>query len=132
VAIAIVLSHDQVLVGRRSAGVLEGFDEFPGGKVEPGESPDVAAIRECREESGLNIQLSRQLIVQPYAYRHGEVQLHFFSATPCSPEQRPREPFRWVARTALRNLRFPRANRSILQLLENVPPADLLAPAMGR
>src|SRR4051812_46830278 len=60
VAIAVVEHDGKSLVGERPAGVaLAGFAEFPGGKVEPGESPEAAAVRECIEESGLQVEIVR-------------------------------------------------------------------------
>ena len=54
VAIAVVEHDGCFLVGVRPEGKpLAGFAEFPGGKVDHGETPEQAAIRECREESGL-------------------------------------------------------------------------------
>ena len=52
---AAIVDGDRVLVARRSGGPYDGFWEFPGGKVEPGESDLSALIRECAEELGVAI-----------------------------------------------------------------------------
>src|SRR5262249_13310601 len=58
VAIAVVEHGERFLVGIRPEGKpLAGFAEFPGGKVNDGETPEAAAIRECDEESGLRIEV---------------------------------------------------------------------------
>jgi mutator protein MutT len=54
VAIAVLEHNGKFLVGVRPPGVpLAGLAEFPGGKIDLGETPEAAAIRECREETGL-------------------------------------------------------------------------------
>jgi 8-oxo-dGTP diphosphatase len=52
---AAVVDGDRVLVARRDGGPYDGCWEFPGGKVEPGESEIAGLVRECREELGLTI-----------------------------------------------------------------------------
>lgn len=57
VAVALVDSDDRVLVAQRPAGKsLAGLWEFPGGKVEPGERPEAALIRELGEELGIVVE----------------------------------------------------------------------------
>src|SRR5829696_4987755 len=52
---AAVVEGDRVLVAQRHGGPYDGCWEFPGGKVEPGESEIAAVVRECREELGLDV-----------------------------------------------------------------------------
>ena len=52
---AAVVDGDRVLVARRDGGPYDGRWEFPGGKVEPGESEVAGLVRECREELGLEV-----------------------------------------------------------------------------
>ena len=52
---AAVVDGDRVLVARRDGGPYDGCWEFPGGKVEPGESEIAGLVRECREELGLDV-----------------------------------------------------------------------------
>ncbi|MDP6469251.1 MAG: NUDIX domain-containing protein, partial [Pirellulaceae bacterium] len=59
IAIAVVEHNGRFLVGMRPVEtVLAGFSEFPGGKVEPNEVPAQAAVRECLEETGLEVEVS--------------------------------------------------------------------------
>src|SRR5437764_2006476 len=56
IAVAVVEKDGHFLVGQRPEGVsLAGLWEFPGGKIEPGESPEAAAVRECLEETGVDV-----------------------------------------------------------------------------
>jgi 8-oxo-dGTP diphosphatase len=57
VAVALVDAQGRVLVQQRPAGkAMAGLWEFPGGKIEPGETPEAALIRELREELGIETQ----------------------------------------------------------------------------
>ena len=118
IAVAVVERDDFFLVGPRPSHVpLAGLWEFPGGKVEAGETPAAAAVRECREETGLDVE-----VVAPYprsteSYSHGTVDLHFFACRPVDTAQPPREPFRWVPRAELSKLEFPTGNRELIRLL---------------
>ena len=62
VCIALISENDQILISKRPPKKhLSGFWEFPGGKVEAGETPENALIREIKEE--LNIDISRNLLL---------------------------------------------------------------------
>jgi 8-oxo-dGTP diphosphatase len=118
IAIAVVESDDRFLIGQRPAGaVLAGFWEFPGGKVEADETPEQAAVRECAEEAGIEIRVKREYPSHVHNYNYGQLRLYFFDCSPRNPDQRPREPFRWVSRQALKDYRFPAGNQRLLEIL---------------
>jgi 8-oxo-dGTP diphosphatase len=76
---------------------LAGLWEFPGGKVKPGETPSEAAVRECREETGVAVRVERLLMRVVHQYEHGTLELHFFACTPFGEANDVSGPFRWVA-----------------------------------
>ena len=80
VAAAVILRGDgQVLLAQRPPGkVYAGYWEFPGGKLEPGESPHDALVRELSEELGLAVRRAAPWLIQRYVYPHAHVELHFF------------------------------------------------------
>jgi 8-oxo-dGTP diphosphatase len=80
VAAAVILRSDgRVLLAQRPAGkAYAGYWEFPGGKLEPGESPRAALARELREELGLVVRRAAPWLVQRYVYPHAHVELNFF------------------------------------------------------
>jgi 8-oxo-dGTP diphosphatase len=118
IAIAVVEQDNRFLVGRRPANVpLAGLWEFPGGKVEPGETPEQTAARECEEESGVAVEIIERYVVRDYDYAHAKVKLHFFSCRPIDPIEKPHGSFGWVERDELRNLQFPDANRPLIEHL---------------
>ena len=98
---------------------MPGVWEFPGGKVEPGETPDVAAARECLEESGIAVVVGRERRRVAHRYPHGPVVLHYFDCEPAQPHPEPDEGsgFRWVSARDLPGLTFPEANGPILERL---------------
>ena len=121
-----------VLVGKRGTKApLEGLWEFPGGKVESGESPASAAVRECWEETGLRVEVIAPFCQQVEQYDHGRVRLHFFRCRPLPPTTTVRVPFRWVSLSELASLPFPTGNRNILRhltrRLASVKPTICLA-----
>jgi len=80
VAVAILIRLDgRVLLARRPAGkVCAGYWEFPGGKVEPGESARDALEREVREELAVEVERAHPWITQVFTYPHATVRLHFY------------------------------------------------------
>lgn len=118
VSIAIVEQDGRFLVGRRSDHLpLGGLWEFPGGKIEQGESPRAAAVRECREETGLRVRASHSLLVHQQVYEHATITLHFIACEMCDATQSPQAPFEWIARSELSQLQFPAGNAPLLKLL---------------
>lgn len=80
VAAAIIERPDgHVLLAQRPAGkAYAGYWEFPGGKLEPGETPRDALDRELAEELGITVRRATPWLVQRYKYPHAHVELHFF------------------------------------------------------
>lgn len=114
-----VVEHDgQFLVGERDKqSELPGLAEFPGGKVEAGEDPCQTAVRECLEETGLEVDVIGQFPTCLQLYEHGLLELYFFQCRPRQPDQQPAAPFRWVSRQQLAELTFPAANQELLDWL---------------
>lgn len=80
VAAGVITRADgRFLLGQRAPGTFyAGYWEFPGGKVEPGESPADALIRELDEELGIRVHSVRPWLTREHAYEHAHVRLHFF------------------------------------------------------
>jgi 8-oxo-dGTP diphosphatase len=119
IAIAVVEHEGRFLIGQRPPGVpLAGLWEFPGGKIEPCETPEAAAIRECLEETDLTVEPLFQYPIETHDYEHGSVALHFIACRPpAQADLRPREPFRWIERAELARHEFPAGNRKLLEFL---------------
>ncbi len=118
IAVAVVREAGRVLIGKRPPDVpLAGFWEFPGGKVHEGEQPEAAAVRECREETGLEIRTEGPCEEVVYPYQHGRLRIHFFLARPAGGSAIPRVPFCWAPLSELAGYRFPPANQAVLRRL---------------
>ena len=78
-AVALIDVDGRVLLAQRPEGKsLAGLWEFPGGKVEPGESPRAALIRELEEELGITADTCWPWLMREHDYEHANVRLHFF------------------------------------------------------
>jgi len=87
VAAAVVRREGRILLTRRMKGAhLEGYWEFPGGKVEDGESPEAALVRECREECAIEIEIVDILDVAFHRYPTKDVLLLFYECRIASGE----------------------------------------------
>ena len=118
IAIAVVEFEGKFLIGPRSSEQpLGGLWEFPGGKVELGEAGAAAAIRECREETGLHVEIVGEFGDSVYRYDHDSVRLSFFDCRPGQAALTPLPPFRWVERSSLGDYEFPAGNREVLAVL---------------
>ena len=124
IAIAIVEHHGAFVVGKRASGVpLAGYSEFPGGKVERNETFEQAAIRECFEETGVNVVVNRTFLTTQHEYSHGRLDLRFISCSvdvpmnSCLDMPSLKEPFRWIARHELDHHKFPEANAQLIHYL---------------
>lgn len=77
VAAAVILHDEKVLLAKRTEGDLKGLWEFPGGKIEPGETWAAAAERELLEELHLEVKADKRLVVLEHEYPQKRVRLHF-------------------------------------------------------
>jgi 8-oxo-dGTP diphosphatase len=130
IAVAVVTHGDRVLVGRRgrNARHAAGLHEFPGGKVEPGESPAAAAVRETLEEAGLSIRIGPLLDSTTSTSPSGPIELFFFAAEPVDPAAVARAPFVWIAIPRLVELDFPPANAAVIRQLVKTVSARCPTP----
>jgi len=136
IAAALVWRDGRLLIGRRpSEGLLGGLWEFPGGKVEEGETLAAAAAREVLEETGLAIEVRDLFRSVEHAYTHFSITLHAFHARVRSGRLRARgvRGLRFVRVADLPRYAFPRANRRILDdLTAEGPPAWAAGRSGGR
>jgi len=124
VSIAVILQNNRFYIQKRPAdGHLGGMWEFPGGKAEPGESPEQALLRECREELGVEVTIRQKLAFVRHAYTHFQIDLTVFLCTLPAPEgdftPRHAQPFCWITAEQLEKLPFPAANHKFFPALKD-------------
>ncbi|MDX8379648.1 MAG: Nudix family hydrolase [Gallionella sp.] len=109
-----------LLAQRPTDKIWAGYWEFPGGKLETGESPHDALIRELREELGIDVRYAYPWLTRTFSYPHATVRLHFFRVTQWQGELYPHEgqQFSWqTADKVIVNLVLP-ANAPIIRALQ--------------
>ena len=135
VTAAVLQKDGLVMIARRpSKGLLGGMWEFPGGKVEAGESLPEGLKREIREELAADIAVGAPFGVYHHAYTHFKVTLHAFLCRllPGSPDPRPLEAseLRWVPPVELASYPMGKIDRQISCRL--MPPKDDDGTLFGR
>jgi 8-oxo-dGTP diphosphatase len=75
VTAAIIIKNHKILIARRNAGSLAGFWEFPGGKLEEGETVQECLARELFEEFAVNATIGEPFGISEYKYDHGTIKL---------------------------------------------------------
>ncbi|MCE3000580.1 MAG: Nudix family hydrolase [Betaproteobacteria bacterium] len=109
------------LLAQRPPGkAYAGYWEFPGGKVEPDETPALALKRELQEELGINITTAHPWLTREYDYEHAAVRLDFFRVRAWRGELRGREQqaFAWQRIDAINVAPLLPANGPILAALK--------------
>lgn len=93
VAAAVLQRPDNsfLLAQRPPDKIWAGYWEFPGGKIEPGETPYHALVRELREELGITVTNAYPWVTRVYTYPHATVRLNFFRVTAWIGELHPHE-----------------------------------------
>ncbi|MEW5968592.1 MAG: NUDIX domain-containing protein [Pseudomonadota bacterium] len=119
VAIAILIHRGKILVGWREEQQHQGGKhEFPGGKVEQGETPEEACRREIYEEVGIGLKDWHQFDYIHHEYDDIIVNLHLFhSYVPDELLNLIHQPWAWYTRDQLLHLNFPKANKNIIKRL---------------
>jgi mutator protein MutT len=121
VVAAVICRDGKILITRRlDTAHLPGLWEFPGGKVEPGETLKAALMREIREELGLSIIVFDQCLSIEHEYPRKSVKLHFFNCAIVAGEPRSIQvaDLSWVTPPELTTYSFPEADREIILRLQ--------------
>lgn len=114
----------EIFITRRAADAhMANKWEFPGGKVEAGESPEQALVRELAEETGINVTSATLFESLEYQFPDRHITLWFFLVENWEGEPWGKEgqPGRWVAQGELIADEFPAANEPVIDKLKQQP-----------
>ena len=116
---AIIRDGDRYLVGQRAANKAQGgLWEFMGGKIEPGETPEQALARECREELTLEIENEHIIDSVVHEYPEKTIRLTLIECMPkpgSVPKALEHQDIRWVTRAEMDTLDFAPADQDLIQ-----------------
>lgn len=120
VAAAVMIRENKILIGKRNKDdILGGLWEFPGGKIEDGETPEVTLRREMEEELGVEIEIGAFIGMNQHTYPHIAIELHAYYCYCVKGEPRALEhqELRWVEVSELSLHEFAPADIPIVNML---------------
>ena len=118
---AAIVTNGTVLCAQRGPGKsLAGYWEFPGGKVEPGETKEAALVRECQEELGVVVSVGDLFMEVTHSYPDLTVHLTLFHAVIVQgePQKLEHQDIRWITREEISQYPFCPADDVILARLQ--------------
>ena len=120
VVTAILHRGGAYFVTQRGYGEFDGMWEFPGGKIEPGESHEVALKREIQEELGVDITIDKFLCTTDYDYPSFHLTMHCYLCSVVSGEIELREHMsaRWLTTKTLDSVEWLPADKYIIDELK--------------
>jgi 8-oxo-dGTP diphosphatase len=123
-AVALIDLDGRVLLAQRPEGKsMAGLWEFPGGKVEPGETPEAALIRELHEELGINTWASclAPLTFASHSYENFHLLMPLFACRKWEGIITPREgqSLKWVRAADLKSYPMPPADIPLIPILRD-------------
>ena len=118
--VAAILHRDGAYFAtQRGYGEFEGMWEFPGGKIEPGETHDVALKREIQEELGVDIIIEKLLCTTEYDYPQFHLKLHCYLCNIVSGEivLREHKSAQWLTVDTLNSVEWLPADKEVIEKL---------------
>lgn len=124
IGVAVIVNEaGKILIDKRlPTGLMANLWEFPGGKIEAGETPQDCIIREIKEELGVTIEIDQHLIDITHSYSEFIVTLFVYICQLIEGNPQPLEcaEVRWVTPSELDNFEFPSANQEIISILNQL------------
>ena len=124
VVAAIIIKDGEVFATQRGYGEFKGWWEFPGGKIESGECPQEALVREIREELDAEIEVGDLLETVEWNYPNFHLTMHCFicSLTSESMHLNEHEAATWLTKETLHSVKWLPADEGILSKIETLIP----------
>jgi A/G-specific adenine glycosylase len=122
IALGVILDNHKLLITQRKpSGLLGGLWELPGGKVNPGETPQQACAREIKEEVHLEVTVQDYLTRIKHAYTHFKIVVDVFRCEVSAGTINLNGPidYRWISSSEISRYTFPAANHKIFHSLRS-------------
>ena len=122
VVAAIIIRDGKIFATQRGYGEWKGWWEFPGGKIEPGECPQEALVREIREELDAEIEVGELLETVEWDYPDFHLKMHCFicSLVSGSVHLNEHEAAAWLTRETLRSVKWLPADEGLVDNIKNL------------
>ena len=125
-AAAIIVHDGKVLAACRFTGKrYDGWWEFPGGKVEPGETFEQCCVREIKEELNLEVEIDRHFYTVDFTYPNFHLHMECYLCSPLSSVEEiqlsEHDDYRWLGLDDLYEVKWLPAAFDVLKKLENEP-----------
>lgn len=122
VVAAIIIRDGKIFATQRGYGEWKGWWEFPGGKIEPGECPQEALVREIREELEAEIEVGELLETVEWDYPDFHLKMHCFicSLVSESVHLNEHEAAAWLTRETLRSVKWLPADEGLVDNIKNL------------
>lgn len=125
IAVGVVWKGNKILVSKRkSKGLLGGLWEFPGGKIQKGETSAACAAREVKEEVGVDVEVGSSIGKIKHQFTHFSIEMEAFVCK--YMKGRPRaiecEAWKWIQLQEISNFAFPKANHKLFPKLPKTNP----------
>ena len=126
VVAAIIRKGDKIFATQRGYGEWKDWWEFPGGKMEVGETPEEALVREIKEELSADIHVGKLLHTVEWDYPNFHLTMHCFMCTLTHDalHLNEHEAARWLRADELRTVKWLPADEILLPMIENDSPVN--------
>lgn len=123
VVASIIHQDGKILATQRGYGDFKGLWEFPGGKIEPGETPEEALRREIREELNIDISVEKHICIVEHDYPNFHLTMHCYWCSIVQGELvlNEHQSARWLEKTEWESVEWLPADIVVVKELQNYP-----------
>ena len=120
VVAAVIFKENQMYATQRGYGEFKDGWEFPGGKIEPGEQPKQALVREIKEELDTEVEVGELIDIVEYDYPNFHLTMHCFKCTVKSGNLvlKEHEAARWLTKETIHSVKWLPADQGLIEKIK--------------